>query len=177
MFLCWEHGTFNITRLSLSPHLSRRIRLQSHIGRGASTTACPPPACPSFKTLISKPPVVSSALDPFKLSIARQVVRAIPELSSGQVLEGIHGGTGKGSDFSLAIPRFRLQETPERLCEKVLHAVRELFQLPNYEPTVHEVSSRPMDLRGYATRCSSTLQSEFRNSPWRSFPKNIYISG
>ncbi|KAF8609153.1 arginyl-tRNA synthetase [Ceratobasidium sp. AG-I] len=68
-----------------------------------------------------------AALDAFRIAIALQVHRALPNLTVEQVYPGVLYGV-KGVDFTLAMARFRLGGKPDEWAKKVAEA----FQADEY---------------------------------------------
>lgn len=63
-----------------------------------------------------------AVLDAFRIDIALQVHRALPNLTVEQVYPGVLYGV-KGVDFTLAMARFRLGGKPDEWAKKVADAV------------------------------------------------------
>lgn len=61
-------------------------------------------------------------LDAFRIAIALQIHRALPNLSVEQVYPGVLYGV-KGVDFTVALARFRLGGKPDDWAKKVVDAV------------------------------------------------------
>ncbi|CAE6425956.1 unnamed protein product [Rhizoctonia solani] len=68
-----------------------------------------------------------AVLDAFRISIASQVHRALPQLSVEQVYPGVLYGV-KGVDFTVAMARFRLGGKPDEWAKKVVDS----FQADEY---------------------------------------------
>lgn len=62
------------------------------------------------------------AMDLFRASIAKTVSEALPPLTVFQAYHGVDWGK-KGVDFTIPIPRFRLQGKVDELAKKVLDHV------------------------------------------------------
>lgn len=63
---------------------------------------------------------IGNPLDAFRVAIADQIVKALPEVSLDDAFEAVQT-TQKGvGDFSVAIPRFRLKAKPDEIGKRVL---------------------------------------------------------
>ena len=90
-------------------------------------------------TAVSKASPSTAVLDAFRIAIAQQITKALPELNVEQVFEGVHYGQ-KGNDFTVAMPRFRLKDKPDVLCKKVVESVsivirNDLFFTSSHRPS------------------------------------------
>jgi len=77
---------------------------------------------PSLPTLEGADPT-RNPLDAFRLSIASQIIEAIPEIKLEDAYPVVQV-PAKGADFTVPMPRFRIPGTkPNDLAEKVAEAV------------------------------------------------------
>jgi arginyl-tRNA synthetase len=71
-----------------------------------------------------------SALDSFRIAIAKKVADVFPQLTLAQVYDGVDYGK-KGVDFTVALPRFRLPGKIDELAKQVIEKVRSDLVLKN----------------------------------------------